>query len=49
MPWAWGRTEKGEMVKFCATGMVSGFSVREMGESEQEMKPLKLTAPPQAS
>lgn len=44
----WGRkeTEKGEvghkMVKFRAIGMVSGLSVRERGESEQEIKSLKL-------
>lgn len=46
MLWEWEETEKGETVKFWAIGMVSGFSAREMGESEQEIKPLKVHFPP---
>lgn len=41
-----GKTEKGETVKFWAIGMVSGFSAGEMGEAEQEIKPLKVYVPP---
>lgn len=43
-------TEKGQvghtMVKFRAIGMVSGLSAMERGESEQEIKSLKLYLPP---